>query len=172
MAAKVNMFRVERYGAAGWQLYEVTVTETRYGKPEDIAREEVNRLVRIAMLRGEPVEEYDGLIRVMIWAREEDVYEQDGLPTRYPDAMVTWHKPDTSVLDAAIKAAAVARRTHVDLNGSVFRGGNNQYAHGAYEGALAVARAVHEAHFARTKEGYRDVFDMIETVSALLPDHR
>lgn len=164
---KVNMYRIDRYTTSGWQPDEVTVIESRWGKPEDLAREILDLTVQRALHSGQPVEEYDGVIRILFWAREEDVYEKDELPTRYPDAMVTWYKPDTSILEAAIQKAAQHYRTREDMP-------DNMFAKGQYAGAVDVAQRVHDAHRTLHNSWKQEpsTVAMIETAAALLPDHR
>lgn len=170
MAPKVHMFRIDRYEEDEWHLDEVTVTEARSAQPEELVRAHLDYTVRIALAKGEPVENYDGRIRIMVWAREEDIYEENGLPTRYPDAMLTWHKPDTTLLDAAVNRAAIEWRRYMDTSGEP---GLRDLTRAQYDGAFKTAQAVHEAYHAQTgTRPYRDLGDMIETVSALLPDHR
>jgi hypothetical protein len=162
----VNVFAFETYTVTGWQPGDVYAEQTKWGTPEELAVKRLDEEVQRALGAGEQVEHLDGLIRVRMWQKTEMLPPDGTLPTRWPDAMATWHKPDTSILDAAVEQAAILWRHCQDHPDS-------QPSRTMYDGAVKTVQRVHDAH-RKLIDNWKgpSAVEMIELAAALLPDHR
>jgi len=174
MTDKKMLLLFEGYAGGRWEESgEQEVVPNKWGHPHDVVREHLERRAAQAAKEQElAVAELDNAFRVRVWVGEfTEIDTMCSPPERWPDAMVVYRKPDTTLLDAAMKVAATRWRLHTDTPTSDIpaRGLSRTY----YDGAFQAADAVYAAHRALnpTWQG-PGTADLIGLAEALLPDHR
>lgn len=110
---------------------------------------------------------FDGVLRVLLFRGEyTELHTMLIMPDRWPDAMAVYRKPDDSILQAAVNAAAPYFAPYMAAH-------HNLQAASHYDAALRVAKAVLEAHDELIGTVTRiSAADMISTAASLLPDYR